>query len=62
MKSMVLSLFSCRNHHEFIEETQTIDPDPSYLTEPIPDDAEQINGLLQKESMRSNPSKFDVCC
>ena len=41
-----------------MEETKTVEPDPAYLMEPIPDDEKQINELLQKESMRSNPSMF----
>jgi hypothetical protein len=41
-----------------MEETKTVEPDPAYLMEPIPDDEKQINELLQKESVRLNPSLF----
>ena len=41
-----------------MEETKTVEPDPAYLMEPIPDDENQINELLQKESVRLNPSLF----
>ena len=47
-----------RNHNDIIEEAKSVEPEPAYLLEPIPDDETQINELLQKESIRSNPSQF----
>ena len=57
-RSTIRILLLCRTHQDLMEETKTVEPDPAYLMEPIPDDEKQINELLQKESVRLNPSLF----